>query len=115
MNKDCSCNSSSAWGPCRVFNSYIISCNNLIDFDLGNNLGIPSGVYADINRTEDFYYTEDYCRYMNSRQVMTYDWRGSTYVDDSIMSKSFDIEPKELYYPDIKGEGWTEGEDIFDI
>ena len=89
--------------------------DNLIDFDLGNNLGIPSGVYADINRTEDFYYTEDYCRYMNSRQIMTYDWRGSTYVDDSITSKSFDIEPKELYYPDIKGEGWTEGEDIFDI
>ncbi len=89
--------------------------NNLIDFDLGNNLGIPSGVYADISRTEDFYYTEDYCRYMNSRQVMTYDWRGSTYVDDSITSKSYDIETKELYYPDIKAEGWTEGEDIFDI
>ena len=87
----------------------------LVDFDMASSLGLPSGVMAHTLQSEGYFYTENYCKFSQVTQASTYEWRGSTYEDKSVMSKTFNIEERELYYPDIKGEGWTQGEDIFDI
>ena len=100
----------------NAFASYTIEFNNeLIDLSLSSNLGVPSNVYADIHRYNAFYYFENYCRYMQENMDITYSWRNNNYVSTSLYSKIFDFEEKPLYYPDLEAEGWTKGEDIFDI
>ena len=82
---------------------------------MGFGMIAPSGVYADIDMKIEEYYNAGYMKYFFRNQVCTYDWRGSHYELTSNKQSSYDIEPKDLYYPNIKAEGWTEGEDIYDI
>ena len=90
--------------------------NQKMDYDLQRIFGIPaSGGLCDIAMTDEYYFSSNVCKYCNFAQVTSYSWRGDDYVYDQRGWRSYDIEPKELYYPDIKAEGWTEGEDIFDI
>lgn len=100
----------------NVFATYCLDFGKeLVDFELASNMDLPSGVYANISRDETFYYTENYCRSFNVDYHLAYDWRGSHYASESSIARSYDIERKELYYPDIESEGWARGEDIFDI
>lgn len=87
----------------------------LVDFSTSSALGIPSGVMASTYQKEGLFYKDNYCKFTQLEMASTYDWRGSTYVDKLVNTKTYNIEERELYYPDIKGEGWTQGEDIFDI
>ena len=77
--------------------------------------GLESGVVAKETIHGEQYYKDNYCRYMNTQFRYDYDWRGSTYVDISQLQRRYDIEKKELYYPNIKAEGWGEVEEIFDL
>ena len=87
-----------------------------MDYDLASIFGIPaSGGLCNIAMDDEYYYYNNYCRYYNFSQIASYKWRGDSYVYSQMGWRSYDIEEKELYYPDIKAEGWTEGEDIFDI
>ena len=82
---------------------------------MGFNMIAPSGVYADIEMKIEEYYSEGYMKHFYRNQVCSYDWRENSYVLTSNKHSSYDIEPQDLYYPDIEAEGWTKGEDIFDI
>lgn len=87
-----------------------------MDYDLQRIFGIPaSGGLCDIEMSDEYYFSDNYCKYCNFAQVTSYNWRGNDYVYDQRGWRAYDIEAKPLYYPDIKAEGWTEGEDIFDI
>ena len=91
------------------------SDNELIDLDYSRSFGIPSGIYADINDDQYYYYYDNYCRYVGSEQEVYYDWRGNSYVMQESYHKIYDIEKKDVRIPDIDAEGWVKGEDIFDI
>lgn len=93
--------------------------NQTLDFDLQRIFGTPaSGGSADIVLEDEFFYYENYCRYFNYNQSISYDWRGSSYLQSQRGWRSYDFEEKELYYPDLSKdntEGWTQGKDIFEI
>lgn len=87
----------------------------LVDFKTASSLGLPSGIVAHSTQEEGYYYDGNYCKLSTFVQQSIFDWRDSHYVDRSEIQRTYNINTGSLYYPDIKGEGWSEGEDIFDI
>lgn len=96
--------------------SYDISFNDeFIDAEMSQNMGIPSGVTANITQSYDSYLSDGYMQYQNIYYVYDYDYRGAHVSDRSHVDRTYTLEPEELRYPDIKGEGWKEAEDIFEL
>ena len=82
---------------------------------MGFNMIAPSGTMASFDVAFDYYHHENYLQYSVMHQLCSYEWRGDDWTIEMQKIKNFDIEEEELYYPDIQGEGWIEGEDIYDI
>lgn len=99
-----------------VFATYNLDFGTeVLDMETAQNLGIPTGVEAKLERNEKYYYHENYRRSFSSDYHFEYDWRGDSYKKESLLSRSYDIQKKKLYYPDIEAEGWTKGDNIDEI
>lgn len=95
----------------NMWSTYTLIEEELMGFDMI----APSGTMASFDVAFDYYHHDNYLQYSVMNQLCSYEWRGDDWTIEMQKIKNFDIEEEELYYPDIKAEGWVEGEDIYDI
>ena len=93
----------------------LIFNNELIDAEMSSNMGIPSGVIANINQAYESYFDNGYMQFQNIDYSYVYDYRGNTVTDTTLIERTYKLEKETLRYPDIEKEGYKEAEDIFEL